>query len=122
MCWLSGSLHAQGFAALWRSRRFTDSQDPALHEGIQVGGRKRIMEAYARLEEVLTGPHAIGGQLTVVDVAIYNYWRWGALRLGIEMGEFKEGFPKVTALAREVEGVPSVRKTLEAEGLPFGFQ
>lgn len=121
MCYLSGELHAQGFGALWRSRRFTDSTDQAVHEGIQVGGRKRIMAVYDRLEGLLRGTHAVGDKLTVADVTIYNFWRWGALRLGFELEDFKKKYPKLAALAKEVEGVPSVKKTLEEEKLPSAF-
>lgn len=121
MCFLSGTIHAQGFGALWRSRRFTDSQDETVHKGIQAGGRKRILDGYAYLEGLLKGPHAIGGKLTVVDITIYNFWRWGALRLGIDKEEFKQTYPKLTELAKEVEQEPSVRKTLEAESLPLAF-
>ena len=122
MCWVSGTIHAQGFGALWRSRRFTDSRDKTIHEGIQAGGRKRILDAYGRLEQVLTGPHAIGGQFTAADVTLYNFWRWGALRMGIDTEEFKKTYPKFTELAKEVEGRESVKKTLEEESLPLGFK
>ena len=121
MCYISSELHAQGFGALWRSRRFTDSTDQTVHEGIQNGGKKRILGAYDRLESLLKGTHAIGDKLTVADVTIYNFWRWGALRLGIELEEFKKKYPKLATLAKEVESVPSVRKTLEEEKLPFAF-
>jgi glutathione S-transferase len=121
MCYVSGELHGQGYGALWRSRRFTDSTDMAVHGGIQAGGRKRIFGVYDRLEAVLKGKHAVGNELTVADVTIYLFWRWGAMRLGIEIEEFKQKYPKLAVLAKEVEGVQSVRKTLEAEALPLAF-
>jgi glutathione S-transferase len=122
MCYISGTLHAQGYGALWRSRRFTDSTDKAVHEGIQAGGKKRILGVYDALEARLEGPHAIGNELTVVDLTIYLFWRWGAMRLGIELEDFKKKYPKLAALAKEVEGLQSVRKTLEAEELPLTFR
>ena len=121
MCYISGELHAQGYGALWRSRRFTNSTDQVVHEGIQAGGKKRIFGVYDRLEATLKGTHAIGDELTVADVTLYLFWRWGAMRLGIEAEEFKKTYPKLAALAKEAEGLPSIRKTLEAEGLPLGF-
>jgi glutathione S-transferase len=121
MCYMSGELHGQGFGALWRSRRFTDSTDQTVHEGIQAGGKKRILAALDRLDGLLTGTHAFGDKLTVADVTIYNFWRWGALRMGFELEEFQKRYPKLTALAKEVESVPSVKKTLEEEKLPLVF-
>ena len=122
MCWISGTIHAQGYGALWRSRRFTDSKDKSIHEAINAGGRKRILDAYDHLENVLAGPHAIGGGFTAVDVTLYNFWRWGALRLGIETEQFKKTYPKFTELAKEVEGMESVKRTLEEENLPLAFK
>lgn len=121
MCYMSGTIHAQGFGAMWRSRRFTGSTDETIHEGIRAAGRKRILEGYDRLEGLLKSTHAIGDQLTVADVTIYNFWRWGALRIGIELEDFKKKYPNLAAHAKAVESLPSVQKTLNEEGLPMAF-
>ena len=122
MVWLSETLHGQGYGALWRSLRFTDSEDEAIHQAIREKGRKTIMDSYDQIEHLLDGPHAIGRRFTVVDITLYVFWRWGALRIGIDQKDFERRYPKFSDLARGVESMDSVKKTLSEEHQPLAFQ
>ena len=118
---MSGTLHAQGYGALWRPKRFTDDDSDSVHQAITGKGRSNILAAYSRIEDRIKNPYAIGDNFTVVDLDLHTFWRWGALRIGIDQGEFAKTFPKLSALAERVEKMDSVQKTLKVEGLPGAF-
>lgn len=121
LAWLSGTLHAQGYGALWRPKRFTDDDAENVHKAITEKGRSNIMAVYTRIEHRIEGPHAVGGEFTVVDLGLHTFWRWGALRIGIDQNDFAKQFPKYTALVKGVEKMDSVQKTLQEENLPPAF-
>ena len=121
MAWLNGTLHEKGYAGLWRSGRFTDSKDENIHQSTKDKAWSTLMNSYDKIEQQLNGPHAVGDRFTVVDVTMYNYYRWGALRIGIEKGDFAKKYPKYARLARGVENMESVKKTMSEEILPSVF-
>lgn len=120
--WLSSTLHGSGYGAMWRPMRYTDNSFPAIIDAITEKGRRTILDSYERIERELGRfEEVVGEEWTVVDVELYNFWRWGAERLGFEEGEFAGMFPRFTALVERVEGWGSVRETLEEEGLQRVF-
>jgi len=54
MNWLSGTLHGQGFAGLWRPERFSD--DPAAFDSIRARGRRTILECFQLIESRVAPP------------------------------------------------------------------
>lgn len=64
MSWLSGTLHGQGFGALWRPQRFSD--DPTMFESIRAKGRKTVSECFDLIETRLSGPYSTGDAFSSV--------------------------------------------------------
>lgn len=112
--WLSGSLHGSGFGAFWRPARFVE--DEKAFEGIQSKGHKTILACFERIDKRVEGEHAVGSELTVVDVYLHTFYRWGSL-IGVDM----EQYPRYGVLAREVEKLESVKKIMAAEGQELVF-
>jgi glutathione S-transferase len=111
MNWLSGTVHAQGFGALWRPHRFTD--DPALHPAISAKGRKTVEECLTIIDRKLTGNYAVGQAFTAVDAFLLVLYRWGN-RIGIDMAATYMNF---TRFAENLKQRASVQKALAAEGI-----
>ena len=84
MSWLSGTLHGQGFGALWRPQRYSD--DPALHDAISAKGRTTVTECFDTIESKLSGLFAVNGSFSAVDASLLVFYRWGN-RIGLPMGE-----------------------------------
>lgn len=112
--WLSGSLHGAGFGAFWRPARFVD--DEKVFEGIQTKGYKTILACFERIDNRVEGRHAVGNGLTVVDVYLHTFYRWGHL-IGIDMGQY----PRYREVARQVEKLESVKKIMAVEGQELVF-
>lgn len=121
MTWLSGTLHGTGYGALWRPMRFTDDDSEGVHSAITEKGFRTIVYCHERIEDSLEGPHAVGDRFTAVDLNLYNFWRWGALRVGLQPNEMREKYPRFAKLAKAVEEMQSVRKTLKVENLQRAF-
>lgn len=111
--WLSGTLHGQGFGALWRPGRFTD--DETVHEALKKGAMKMILRYYGDIERRLDGSgYAVGGAFTVVDAFLLVFWQWGNKRVGVDM---EKGYPKYRKLAENVAERESTRRTFVEEGI-----
>lgn len=111
MNWLSGTLHGQGFGALFRPERYSD--DPAALNGIRAQGRKHVEICFDEIEGRLNGIHAVGNAFTAVDPYLFVFYRWGN-DVGFDM---RGKYPKYTALVSNLVKRPAVRATLEAEDL-----
>ena len=109
MAWLSGTLHGQGFGALWRPERFVE--DPALFPALQQRARRTIEDCFATIEGRLAEPREGFG---AVDPYLLVFSLWGN-GLGIPMSD---RHPHYTAFARRLVERPSVIATLRAEGIP----
>ena len=110
MNWLSGTVHGQGFGAVFRPERY--SVDPNAQDGIKAKGKEFVGECFDRIESKLTGLHAVGDALTAVDPYLLVFFRWGNGN-GFEMKKY----PKYTALVKNLVERPAVKATLEAEGI-----
>ena len=111
MAWLSGTLHGQGFGALWRPERFSD--DPGLFESISAKGRMTISDCFDTIESKLSGPFSAGGAFTAVDPYLLVFYRWGN-GIGFDL---PATHPNFTDFARTLVQRASVASALTAEGL-----
>lgn len=111
MNWLSGTLHGQGFGALWRPQRFSD--DPEAFNSITAKGRKTISECFDLIEGKISGPCSTGDGFTAVDPFLLVFYRWGN-GIGIDM---PSTCPRYTAFAQELVRRGSVAAALAAEGI-----
>lgn len=111
MNWLSGTLHGQAFAGLWRPLRFSD--DDSIFETIQAKGRMTIAECFAFIEERLNDPYAAGNEFTAADAFLLVFYRWG-YAVGFDMAA---SYPKYTALAEKLGGLDWVIAAADAEGI-----
>jgi glutathione S-transferase len=83
--YLSTTAHAQSFASVWRTERFTN--DPELYPSIQARGLENVRDIYALIEGKLSeheSDYAVGTSFTVVDPFLVLMYCW-AERLKIEM-------------------------------------
>ena len=111
MNWLSGTLHAQGFGALWRPQRFSD--DPETFEGVKAKARKTISECFEIIESKVSGPYSTGDGFTAVDPFLLVFYRWGN-GIGIDM---PSTCPSYTIFAQKLVQRASVAAALAAEGI-----
>lgn len=111
MSWLSGTLHGQGFGALWRPQRFSDK--PEAFESIAAKGRRMISECFGFIEGRLSGPCSTGDGFTAVDPYLLVFHRWGN-GIGIDM---PSTCPRYTAFAQGLVQRASVAAALAAEGI-----
>jgi glutathione S-transferase len=110
LSWLGGTVHAGGFAQLFRPARF--SPDEALHEGIRDGGRAALASHFAELDDLCGDDWLTGGQFTAADSYAAVFFRW-ALRAKFDMSVYK----RWAGLTRRVIERPAVARAFEQEGL-----
>lgn len=111
--WLSGTVHGQGFGALWRPARFTP--DTALHPALQEQARRTIADGFDVIDSRLqaNGPWALGADYTLVDPFLFVLYRW-SLRIGMPS---PERYPHWTTHAQRMLARPAVVRAVEQEGL-----
>lgn len=111
MNWLSGTLHGQGFGALWRPERYSD--DPALHEAISAKGRSTIAECFDTIDAKLSGPFAVNGSFSAADAFLIVFYRWGN-RIGLPM---RERYPEYARFAHAHLERDAVSRAFAAEDI-----
>lgn len=111
MSWLSGTLHGQGFGALWRPERFSD--DPGQFESISTKGRTTISDCFDTIEDKLSVPHATGDAFTAVDPYLLVFYRWGN-GIGFDL---PATHPNYANFARTLVRRASVASAMIAEGI-----
>lgn len=105
--YLSTTAHAQSFASVWRTERFTN--DPDLYPSIQSRGVENIRDVYALIEGKLLendSNYAVGKSFTVVDPFLLLLYCW-ADRVAIEM---ETAYPKYAKYAKRLMERESVIK------------
>lgn len=116
--WLSGTLHATGFRAVWRPDKFLGEEEDGKDEARKVG-RKKVEESFQRIEQRLTGREfAVGDKMTVVDVYLYLFWHWGDA-LGLDMASRYLAYGDVL---RKVERLEGVKGAMEQNGFEPCFE
>jgi glutathione S-transferase len=111
MNWLSGTLHGQGFGAVFRPQRFSDQAEA--HPGVRATGVQSVGEGFSFIEGRLTGPYAVGNGFTAVDPFLLVFYRWGS-GIGFDMSQ---SYPRYTRLVQDLVKRESVASALGAEGL-----
>ncbi len=111
MNWLSGTLHTQGFGALWRPQRFTD--DPGAFAAIEAKARRSIGGCFEVIDGRLAGDFSAGDAFSAADPYLLVFYRWGN-GIGIDM---RTRYPRFTTFAQRLVQRPSVMATLLAERL-----
>ena len=112
MNWLSGWVHGVCFGGLWRPQRFVG--DEADFGKVRSKGRKNIEEAFEMIEGKLReGEWAVGEAVSVVDVYLFVFFRWGN-EVGVDM---QGRFPRWAGLMGRLGKRESVRRVLEEEGV-----
>jgi glutathione S-transferase len=111
MNWLSGTLHAVAFKAIFRPLQF--STEPAAAEAIAARGREAVKEGLDHIESRLVGLYAVGQAFSAVDPYLFVFYRW-ANGVGFDM---KTQYPKYTALVQNLVGRESVQTALKVEGI-----
>lgn len=118
--WLSGTLHSQGFGALFRPQRF--SGDTALHPELRRQAYDTVVQCFAEIDEKLVGKaSAVGDSFTVVDAFLFPFWRWGKMS-GINMEEKYPNYTGLVTRLRERNSVASALKTERIAPEDFGFE
>ncbi|KAF9881512.1 hypothetical protein CkaCkLH20_00658 [Colletotrichum karsti] len=112
LAWLSGTLHATGFGALWRPARFAETE--GARKEVEVKGRAIVDRSFARIDEKLVGREfAVGDGLTAADFNLYVFWFWGN-KIGVDMAKV---YPNYARLIKMVESLEGVKKMREVEHL-----
>jgi glutathione S-transferase len=110
--WLSGTMHGQGVAGVFRGYRFTD--DEAAYEGIKAKAKLTLTDGHQQIEAKLKDRAWVcGDQFTAADTLLLFIWRI-SIRLGFAM---TATYPAFTAWAKRMESRPSVAAMLRAEGI-----
>ncbi|KAF3481977.1 glutathione S-transferase [Arthroderma uncinatum] len=110
--WLSGTMHGQAFAGVWRPHRFIG--EPEFYDKIKAQGMITIKESFKFIEDKLSGLHAVGDEFTGTDAYLFAIYRWGQT-IKLPMAS---DYPKLTALVLEVSKRESAIAALKAEGRP----
>lgn len=113
MNWLSGSLHAVAFGAMWRPERF--ATEPAAQADLAGRGRDKVEAAFAAIEAVLADGRswAVPDAYSIADPFLLVFYRWGS-DLGIDMATY----PAWTSLSQRMLERPAVRSAFAKDELP----
>jgi glutathione S-transferase len=108
--WLSGTMHAQAIAGMFRPYRFTD--DESAFPAISAKAKQTLTDGHQQIEAKLTDSEwACGDHFTAADPMLLFVLRMSN-RLGFNI---KATYPAYTAWAKRMEARPSVQAMLAAE-------
>ena len=113
LSWLSGTVHATAFAALFRPVRF--SNDETLHAGLKEGAHAALTSHFVELDD-LCGPGWLAGDdFTAADSYAAVFYRWARFaKFDLSL------YPRWAALVGRVVERPSFVRAIEHEGLGIG--
>lgn len=110
--WLSGTVHSQGFGALWRPARYT--ANAALHAELGRQARATLAACFDDIDARLHGgPWALQEHYSPVDPLLLVIYRW-SVRIGHRSWE---QYPTWTRHARNMLARPAVQRAFAQEGL-----
>lgn len=110
LSWLSGTVHATAFAAMFRPARFT--ADETLHAGIKEGAHANLTSHFVELDDLCGAGWLAGGDFTAADSYAAVFYRWArAAKFDLSL------YPRWTALVSRVAERPSFVRAIEHEGL-----
>jgi glutathione S-transferase len=108
--WLSGTMHAQGIAGMFRPYRFTD--DETAFPAINAKAKLTLTDGHQQIEAKLANREFVcGDHFTAADPMLLFIWRM-SVRLGFPMADTYSNY---TAWVKRMEARPSVRAMLAAE-------
>lgn len=108
--WLSGTIHGQGIAGMFRSYRFTDEE--AAWPQIKAKAKQTLTDGHQQIEAQLQNRSwAVGDNFTAADPMLLFVMRMSN-KLGFDM---VATYPAYTAWAKRMEARPSVQTMLAAE-------
>ncbi len=108
--WLSGTMHGQGIAGMFRPYRFTD--DETAWPSIKAKAKMTLTDGHQQIEAKLAGHEwAMGDHFTAADPMLLFIMRMSN-RLGFAMAGT---YPAYTAWAKRMEERPSVQQMLGEE-------
>lgn len=110
LSWLSGTVHATAFGALFRPARFT--ADESLHAGIKEGAHAALTSHFVELDDLCGTGWLTGDEFTAADSYAAVFYRWAR---GARFD--KTLYPRWTALVSRVVERPAVVRAIEHEGL-----
>jgi glutathione S-transferase len=110
--WLSGTMHGQAIAGMFRPYRFTD--DDSAYTAISAKARQTLSDGHAQIESRLEGrAFACGDHFTAADPMLLFVFRMSN-RLGFDL---KSTNPVYSAWAARMAERPSVAAMLSVEGI-----
>lgn len=110
LAWLSGTVHATAFAAMFRPARFTP--DETLHPGLKEGAHANLSSHFVELDDLCGEGWLTGGDFTAADSYAAVFYRWArAAKFDLSL------YPRWTALVGRVVERPSFLRAIEHEGL-----
>lgn len=115
MSWLATALHVTGLAIYFRPFRFTASNNPDALDDLKKVALENVRNCFRKIEDKLSGVHAVENRFTALDVYLYFFHRRGLLIWGPDA--VKRDFPKYSALAEAVAGRKATIQALQEEGL-----
>lgn len=110
IAWLSGTVHATAFAALFRPARFTP--DESLHPGLKEGAHAALSSHFVELDDLCGDGWLAGADYTAADSYAAVFYRWArAAQFDLSL------YPRWTALVGRVVERPAVVRAIAHEGL-----
>lgn len=110
IAWLSGTVHATAFAALFRPARFTP--DESLHPGIKEGAHAALSSHFVELDDLCGDGWLTGGDYTAADTYAAVFYRWArAAKFDLSL------YPRWAALVGRVAERPAFVRAIAHEGL-----
>ncbi|HET9147902.1 MAG TPA: glutathione S-transferase N-terminal domain-containing protein [Acetobacteraceae bacterium] len=109
MAFINGTMHAQGFARIFRPERFSPSSDDK--EKVQEEGRKIFADGFALMEKALDGREWLLGHYSVADAALFYVSFWADARKAADLP------PGVAAHYERMRARPAVQRAMQAEGI-----
>lgn len=81
-----------------------------MHSAISAKGHKIILSCYDSIEKMVGEHYAVGSGLTVVDLYLHTFYRWGIV-IGVDMSQY----PRYGAVMKGVSKLASVKKVMAEE-------
>jgi glutathione S-transferase len=110
LVWLSGTVHGQSFASVFRAARFTDEQ--SAFEGLKSKGRSDLADHVAAMATQLGDQEWAFGEFSIVDPMVAVLTRWG-VRIGMDLS----AFPALAAHSARLAARPAAARAIAREGI-----
>lgn len=107
MDYVTGTLHMQGFARIFRPGRFVP--DEALHDRVQAQGRELVSKGFTLLARTIGSRPYVSGEFSVADSALFFIERW-AEPAGVVLPD------QIAAHHARMRARPAVAEVLRAWG------